>query len=211
MKTGIKICGLTDAETLRVAASCGARWAGLVFFPPSPRALAPDQAASLVSAAPSLTLTGLYVDPDDELLARTSSLPLGLIQLHGSETPRRVAEIRARFGRPVMKALKIAGPEDLLSLSDYEQVADWILFDAKAPPSSALPGGNGAVFDWTLLKHVTPSRPWMLSGGLTPDNVGAALSVLQPDAVDVSSGVEDAPGRKSAAKIRDFIHAVRSA
>jgi len=135
----------------------------------------------------------------------------GLIQLHGTETPQRVAAIKARFGLPVMKALKIAGPEDLEPLPLYEDVADWILFDAKAPSGSTLPGGNGVVFDWNVLKSVKPRRPWMLSGGLTPENVGEALKVLKPHAVDVSSGVEDAPGRKNADKIRAFIQAVKGA
>ncbi len=209
--TDVKICGLKDPSHLRLAAETGARYAGLVFFPKSPRHLDRDAAAALARHAPrTLTLTGLFVDPDEDFLAEMlRSVPFTMIQLHGKESPRRVQDIRARTGLPVMKALSIAGPEDLPTLADYEAVADWILFDAKS--DSALPGGNGLVFDWQILKNVRPRKPWMLSGGLTPQNVAAALSVLQPDAVDVSSGVEDAPGIKSPDKIKAFIQAVKEA
>jgi phosphoribosylanthranilate isomerase len=211
VKTHVKICGLRDPDHLRLAASAGARYAGLVFFPRSPRAVSRDEASSLVRTAPSaLQLVGLFVDPDDGLLENIiRHVPLHMIQLHGKETPKRVAEIRTRFGLPVMKAVPVASPEDLAPLPSYEEVADWILFDAKAPQGSDLPGGNGLVFDWQLLKEIKPRKPWMLSGGLTAENVGAALSVLRPTAVDVSSGVEDHPGVKNADKIRAFISAIR--
>lgn len=210
---GIKICGLTDPESIRVSSAAGAGFLGFVFYPPSPRSVPVDAAQSLRSVVPGgVVPVGLFVDPDDELLgAVLPRLKPGLIQLHGSETPQRVGAIKARYGLPVMKALKIAGPEDLETLSLYEEVSDWILFDAKAPTGSTLPGGNGVVFDWSVLKSITPRRPWMLSGGLTTENVGEALKVLSPDAVDVSSGVEDAPGRKNADKIRAFIQAVKGA
>ncbi len=211
--TDIKICGLRDPSHLRLAASLGSRFAGLVFFPRSPRHVTRDEAAMLARSAPdTLEIAGLFVDPDDALLQETvQHMPLRMIQLHGSEPPKRVAEIRARTGLRVMKAMPVAGPEDLEGLQDYEDVADWILFDAKAPAGSELPGGNGLVFDWALLKGVKPRRPWMLSGGLTPENVAAALTVLHPDAVDVSSGVEDAPGVKSPDKIKAFIQAAKGA
>lgn len=211
--TDIKICGLSDPGSIRVAANAGARFAGFVFYPPSPRAITADAAQALGQAVPSqMTSVGLFVDPDDDLLSlAVSRLKPGLIQLHGNETPQRLTAIKARFGLPVMKALKIAGPEDLSELAVYEQVSDWILFDAKAPKGSTLPGGNGLVFDWNVLKSVTPRRPWMLSGGLSSENVGEALRVLKPDAVDVSSGVEEAPGRKNPDKIKSFIQAVKEA
>jgi phosphoribosylanthranilate isomerase len=205
--TAVKICGLKDPEHLRLAARLGARYAGLVFYPPSPRAVSVPAAASLVAAGGGIGLVGLFVDPDDALLdAAIQAVPLAMIQLHGDESPKRVQDIRQRWKIPVMKALKVAAPEDLAGLSSYENICDWILFDAKS--SGPLPGGNGAVFDWTILKNIRPRKPWMLSGGLTPENVKLALSVLSPDAMDVSSGVEDAPGMKSPAKIQAFIDSV---
>ena len=211
--TDVKICGLSDPSSIAVAARAGARFAGFVFYPPSPRSISPDAALALGQAVPAhITSVALFVDPDDDLLgAIIPRLKPGLIQLHGNETPQRLSAIRARFGVAVMKALKIGGPEDLADLPVYEEVSDWILFDAKPPKDSVLPGGNGLVFDWNVLKSVAPRRPWMLSGGLTSDNVGAALSVLKPDAIDVSSGVEDAPGRKNHDKIISFIQAVKGA
>ncbi len=210
--TDIKICGLKDPSHLRLAASLGARYAGLVFFPRSPRNLGLEAAGSLSHQAPStLTLTALLVDPDDALLdAVIRAVKPGLIQLHGSESPARTAGIRARTGLPVMKALSIAGPEDLAPIAEFEAVADMLLFDAKAPAGSHLPGGNGVVFDWNVLKGINPRKPWMLSGGLTPQNVGEALKVLKPAAVDVSSGVEESPGVKSPDKIRAFVDAVKN-
>lgn len=210
--TDLKICGLKDPSHLRLAASLGVRYAGLVFFPRSPRNLSLDTARTLAQQAPAtLTLTALLVDPDDALLEEVvRAVNPGLIQLHGHETPARVAGIRARTNLPVMKALSIAAQEDLAPISEFEAVADMLLFDAKAPAGSHLPGGNGIVFDWNVLKDVRPRKPWMLSGGLTPENVAAALNVLTPDAVDVSSGVEDSPGVKSEEKIRAFVSAVKN-
>ncbi len=210
--TDLKICGLKDPAHLRLCASLGVRYAGLVFFPRSPRNLSLEEAASLaLQAPPTLTLTALLVDPDDTLLdAVVSKVKPRLLQLHGHEIPSRIAQIRARTGLPVMKALSIAAREDLAGMPEFEQVADMLLFDAKAPAGSHLPGGNGIVFDWTILKDVRPAKPWMLSGGLTPENVAAALAVLKPAAVDVSSGVEDSSGVKSPDKIRAFAAAVKN-
>lgn len=206
--TDVKICGFRDPDHLRFAAAKGVRYAGLVFYPPSPRHLALGEAAALAKAAgPHTTTVGLFVNPDDETLGHTlAALPLGMIQLHGDETPKRVQEIRIRAGKPIIKALKVAAPEDLSQVAAYADVADWLLFDAKS--AGALPGGNGVAFDWQILKDLNLKKPWMLSGGLTPENVAAALAVLSPTAVDVSSGVESAPGVKSPEKISAFITAV---
>ncbi len=207
-----KICGLKTPESLRCAAESGARFAGFVFFPKSPRALDRDQARVLAGMVPTgMRSVGLFVDADDAWLDHVlNAVPLDMIQLHGQEDVARVAWIKNRYKLPVMKALAVAGPEDLTTLEDYERVADWLLFDAKAPEGAALPGGNGLVFDWTILKNAAHKKPWMLAGGLTPDNVAAALSVLQPDAVDVSSGVEASAGIKDHDKIRAFLDAVRA-
>ncbi len=209
--TDIKICGLKDPSHLRLAASLGVRYAGLVFFPRSPRSLGLEEAKSLAKQAPSsLTLTALLVDPDDGLLdAVLRAVSPKLIQLHGNENPARVAQIRTMTGLPVMKALSIAAKEDLAPLADFDAVADMLLFDAKAPLGSNLPGGNGIVFDWSVLKDIRLKKPWMLSGGLNAENVGTALAVLTPAAVDVSSGVEEAAGVKSEEKIRAFVAAVK--
>ncbi len=210
--TDIKICGLKDPSHLRLAASLGARYAGLVFFPRSPRNLSVEAASTLASQSPeTLTLTALLVDPDDALLDEVvRKVRPRLLQLHGAESPARVAYVRARTGLPVMKAISISSREDLAPLPEFEQVADILLFDAKAPAGSHLPGGNGIVFDWNILKEVRPAKPWMLSGGLTPENVGTSIGLLMPAAVDVSSGVEDSPGVKSPDKIRAFVSAVKN-
>ncbi len=181
-----------------------------MFYPPSPRALTPDIAGNLARMLPTgIRAVGLFVDASDEQIASvTARVPLDLLQLHGNETPRRVAEIRGRFGMPVMKAIRVATAEDLLPLTDYESVADWILFDAKPPPSvTSLPGGTGIAFDWQLLRGVRISKPWMLSGGLTAANLAEAVALTAAKMVDVSSGVEDGPGIKSAVKIREFLAA----
>jgi phosphoribosylanthranilate isomerase len=150
---------------------------------------------------------GLFVDPSDEQLAAvTARVPLDMLQLHGDETPRRVAEIRARFGTQVMKAIRVATAEDLVPLADYESAADWILFDAKPPKSvTTLPGGTGIAFDWQLLQRVKVTRPWMLSGGLNAGNLAEAVSLTGAKMADVSSGVEDAPGVKSVTRIGEFL------
>jgi len=205
-----KICGINDADAMRAAAEAGADLVGFVFFPPSPRAVTPQQAASI--ARPGPARVGLFVDPsDDDIAAVLAALPLDVIQLHGEETPSRCAAVRARFGLPVMKALGIASAGDLDALADYAPVVDRFLLDAKAPPGAPLPGGNAAPFDWTLTAGRTIPRPWLLAGGLTPDNVAQAIAVSGAPGVDVSSGVERARGVKDPARIAAFVSAARGA
>jgi phosphoribosylanthranilate isomerase len=181
-----------------------------VFYPPSPRALTPDIARDLSRLLPTgVRAVGLFVDAGDaEIGAVTGRVPLDMLQLHGEETPRRIAEIRARFALPVMKAIRVATADDLAPLPDYEAAADWILFDAKPPRNvTALPGGTGIAFDWQLLRTVSVRKPWMLSGGLTAANLAEAVALTGAKMVDVSSGVEDRPGAKSVARIREFLAA----
>lgn len=208
-----KICGVRTREAAVAAARGGARWIGFVFFPKSPRALTPLEALALAEGVPpALGTVGLFVDPDDELLEQTlGQVPLDMIQLHGEEPPRRVAEIRARFDRPVMKAIKVAKPDDVGRAEDYLGAADRLLFDSKAPKSlkNALPGGNAIAFDWRILAGRSWSKPWMLSGGLGPDNVGEAIGITGATAVDVSSGVESRPGVKATDKIAAFLEATQ--
>lgn len=208
-----KICGLKTTDMVHVAVDAGADAVGFVFFPPSPRAVTPDEVLSLTASARTVKRVGLFVDPDDDLLHDASDAgELDLIQLHGSESPERVAEIRDLTGIEVMKAIKVENADDFASVSAYEEVADWLLFDAKAPKAmkNALPGGNGISFDWTLLADRNWVKPWMLSGGLTVDNLVDAVRVSGAAWVDVSSGVEDRPGEKSADLIRQFIEQVNS-
>jgi len=208
-----KICGVSDVAALEAAVTGGARWVGFVFFPRSPRAVTPEQAAALApQAAGRIERVGLFVDPDDALLEETlRKVPLEMLQLHGGETPRRLGEIRARWKLPVMKAVKIARAEDLAAVADYAAVVDRILFDAKAPKemAGALPGGNALAFDWRLLAGRRWPKPWMLSGGLKPENLAEAVSLTGATAVDVSSGVEERPGVKDPARIRAFLDTAR--
>lgn len=206
----LKICGLRRPEDLAAAAKAGAHYAGFVFFPPSPRALSPAEARALVLAAPvGMAKVGLVVDADDAMLdALLAEVPLDMLQLHGSETPARVAAIRARHGLPVMKAVGVSTAEDVARIADYWPVADQILVDAKAPKGAALPGGNGVAFDWGLLHNRRWPVPWMLAGGLAADNVAEALRVTGARQVDVSSGVESAPGVKDPARIAAFAAAL---
>lgn len=205
----VKICGLTRPEHVAAAVEAGAAFVGFVFFPKSPRNLTPEAAATLaLEVPPGVARVGLFVNPDDALLdVVLAVVPLDILQLHGSETPDRVAEIKARTGLPVMKAVGVAGPQDLDALWDYGLVADMLLVDAKAPKDAALPGGNGLAFDWRLLVGRKFLTPWMLAGGLTPDNVAEAVRLTGARIVDVSSGVESAPGEKDGALIRDFVAA----
>ncbi len=208
----VKICGIKDLAGLEAARMAGADMVGFVFFPPSPRAVTPGEAAML---ARSYTLgpkrVGLFVDPDDATLAATlAEVPLDILQLHGEESPGRVGEIRARFGKPVMKALGIGSKADLARLADYADQVDYFLLDARPPPGSALPGGNALAFDWALMKGESPPRPWLLAGGLTPDNVAAAIAASGASGVDVSSGVERARGVKDPAAIAAFVTAARA-
>ena len=205
----VKICGLkTPADVAAVAAS-GAAYAGLVFFAKSPRNLTIPAARALALAAPvGLAKVALVVDADDAFLdAITEAMPLDMLQLHGHETPDRVAEVRARYGLPVMKAVGVADEGDLAAVFDYSLVADQILVDAKPPKNADLPGGNGLSFDWRLVAQRRWLRPWMLAGGLRPDNVAEAIRLTNARQVDVSSGVESAPGVKDAARIADFVRA----
>lgn len=209
----VKICGVRTPEALRAAADGGARAVGFVFYPPSPRAVTPEIAANLARMLPTgVRAFGLFVDASDDLIADvTARVPLDMLQLHGDETPRRVAEIRGRFGLPVMKAIRVATADDLTTLADYEVVADWILFDAKPPRNvTSLPGGTGIAFDWQLLQRVKVARPWMLSGGLTSSNLAEAVSLTGAKMVDVSSGVEERPGVKNVDRIREFLAAAAS-
>lgn len=213
MSVAVKICGLTRLEDLTAAARAGARYGGLVFYARSPRNLAPAQAAALAMQAPAgLARVGLFVDPDDAALdAVLGHVPLDILQLHGRETPARVAAIKARTGLPVMKAVGVASPADLDALWDHGLVADMLLIDAKPAADAALPGGNGLAFDWRLLVGRRFLKPWMLAGGLTPDNVAEAVRLTGARAVDVSSGVESAPGVKDAARIAAFVAAAGAA
>jgi phosphoribosylanthranilate isomerase len=184
-----------------------------VFFGKSPRNVTPEVARDLALEAPvGLAKVGLMVNPTDEFLDEVMRLvPLDMVQLHGAETPERVAEVRARWGLPVMKAVGVGAAEDLEKLAVYQKVADQILVDAKPPKGADLPGGNGLAFDWKLIAGRRWSRPWMLAGGLTPENVGLAVAMTGTAQVDVSSGVESAPGIKDAGKVRAFVEAAKGA
>ena len=214
MSVEAKICGINTPESLEAAVARGAAFVGLNFYPPSPRAVTADQAAGLAARVPpGVTRVGLFVDPGDDILTETlAKVPLDLIQLHGGEAPRRVAEIRARHGLPIMKVIKVARAEDLAAAADFLGVADRLLFDAKAPKSmkNALPGGNAVAFDWQILAGRRWPLPWMLSGGLTPENLAEAVRVTGALEVDVASGVEDRPGLKSAEKIAAFLAAAQN-
>lgn len=207
----VKICGLTSAEAVAAAADAGARYVGFVFFPKSPRNISVDLAAELAAEVPpGIAKVALVVNADNAVLDEiTSRVPLDMLQLHGSETPERVAEVRARYGLPVMKAVGIADAADLARIDDYIGVADQILVDAKPPKEAELPGGNGLAFDWRLLQGRHWTVPWMLAGGLTPRNVALAAKLTGARQVDVSSGVESAPGMKDEGLVRDFLGAVR--
>lgn len=207
---GIKICGLNNIETLRVACDAGADFVGFVFYPPSPRAVTPAQAANLTAHVPETVKTvGLFVNPTDEEIATTLlTARTDIIQLHGDEPPNRVATLRAHSGKPVIKALRIATRADLSTAALYAPVADYLLFDARVE-GSPLPGGNAQSFDWSILTGFTCPTPWFLAGGLTPQNVAEAIKQTGTRLVDVSSGVEIRAGIKCPEKIRDFITAAR--
>jgi phosphoribosylanthranilate isomerase len=207
----VKICGLKTLADIAAVTAARAAYGGFVFFPKSPRHLTLVQALPLMLAAPpGLCKVALVVDADDAMLdALTAALPVDMLQLHGHESPARVAEVKARYGLPVMKAVGVAEAGDLAQVMDYALVADQILVDAKPPKGSALPGGNGLAFDWRLVAQRRWLRPWMLAGGLTPDNVAEAVRLTNARQVDVSSGVESAPGVKDVAKIAAFADAAR--
>jgi len=213
MDVRVKICGLREEAHVAAAVEAGARYVGFVFFAKSPRNVTVETAARLAATVPpGVAKVALVVDATDaELDAMVAAVPLDMLQLHGNESPDRVAGIRARFGLPVMKAVGIAGPEDVEKIALYGKVADQILVDAKAPKGAAVPGGNGLSFDWTLIARKYWPCPWMLAGGLTPDNVAEAIRLTGARQVDVSSGVELAPGVKDAGLIRAFVAAAQAA
>jgi len=194
---------------MQAAVDAGASYVGLVFFPKSPRNVTIAQAVKVAQAVPfGVAKVALVVNADDAMLDEiTNTVPLDILQLHGAETPARVAEIRARYGLPVMKAVGIADEADLPSLNAYAQVSDQILVDAKPPKSADLPGGNGLSFDWRLIAGRRWPVPWMLAGGLTPENVAEAIALTGAAQVDVSSGVESVPGVKDPATIAAFCKA----
>ncbi|MEO0502974.1 MAG: phosphoribosylanthranilate isomerase [Pseudomonadota bacterium] len=206
----VKICGLSRPEHVSAAAEAGAAYVGYVFFPKSPRNVSLDTARALaVGTAPGVAKVALVVNADDAFLdALTAQVPLDMLQLHGSEPPERVAAVKARYGLPVMKAVGIAGPDDLAALDAYGRVADQILVDTKAPKGADRPGGNGATFDWSLIAGRRWPVPWMLAGGLTTENVAGAVRATGARQIDLSSAVETAPGQKDAGLIRDFMAAV---
>src|SRR5512135_1368935 len=213
MPLSIKICGLKIPEALDVALESGADLVGFVFFAPSPRHLGLAAARLLGERASGRAgKVALTVDADDSTLrAVVEALKPDMLQLHGVETPERVAALRTRFGLPVMKALPIAERKDLSRIDLYKRVADRLIFDARAPQDATRPGGLGQPFDWTLLKGIDAGIPFMLSGGLDAGNVAEALRITRAPGVDVSSGVERAPGEKDPDKIRAFIRAARQA
>ena len=207
----VKICGLKTPEALDAALVAGADMVGFVFFPPSPRNLGIEAARALGERVQGRAKkVALSVDATDAELDRVvEALKPDMLQLHGKETPERVVAVRSRFQLPVMKALPIEARADLAPIRIYEKVADWLLFDARAPREATRPGGLGKTFDWTLLENLDLKIPFMLSGGLDAANVAEAVRITRPPAVDVSSGVERAPGEKDPDKIRDFIRAAR--
>ncbi len=212
MMIDVKICGLRTPEAVWAAAEEGSAYLGFVFFSPSPRNIAPEKAAKLIANAPKAARkVGLFVDAGDDAIQATLDLcPLDILQLHGKETPERTAQVRRRFGLPVIKAISIAGSSDIERALAFEPVCDILLFDAKPPPAASAPGGNALAFDWALLAGRSWSRPWMLAGGLNVSNLAEALAISQASVVDVSSGVESARGVKDPNKIRQFLRLSRS-
>jgi phosphoribosylanthranilate isomerase len=207
-RLAIKICGLSTPDTVGAAIRAGASHIGFISFPKSPRHVAPEQMRALAAMAPDVERVGVVVDADDELLAELVAMgSLTALQLHGKETPARAAAIRQRFGLPVWKAISVKTAADIASSSIYAGAADMLLFDAKTPDGAALPGGMGLRFDWSLLRGIHPVLPWGLSGGLGPDNVAQALEITGAPLIDISSGVESAPGIKAVDKIIAFCEA----
>lgn len=205
----VKICGVRTPAEMQAVAAAGAAYVGLNFFPKSPRFVSLDAARAVALAAPDgLCKVALVVDADDAVLdAIVDAVPLDMLQLHGHEPPERVADVKARYGLPVMKVIGVAIEADLALLQDYSLVSDQIMVDAKAPKDALLPGGNGLAFDWRLLVGRKWLRPWMLAGGLTPENVADAIRLTGAQQVDVASGVENAPGVKDAARVAAFVKA----
>jgi phosphoribosylanthranilate isomerase len=210
MAVAAKICGLSSEAAIAAAVAGGAAYVGFVFYPPSPRSIGPARAGELCAAVPAaVQRVALFVDADDTAIrAVLDAAPIDILQFHGGESPERVVDAKRRFGRRVMKAISVAGPEDVDVASGYEGAADLLLFDAKPPRrADALPGGNGLAFDWQVIAGRDWRLPWMLSGGLTAALLPEAVRISGALAVDVSSGVESAPGRKDVEKIRAFLAA----
>lgn len=212
MTVAVKICGLTQPEHVRAVAEAGARYCGFVFFPKSPRNVSLTTAQNLATLAPpGLCKVALVVDADDAFLDQMlETVPIDMLQLHGRETPERVAEVRARYRLPVMKAVGVATAADLPRLDVYGEVADQLLVDAKPAPGGDLPGGNGVSFDWRLIAGREWALPWMLAGGLTPENVGEAVRLTGARQVDVSSGVEAGAGLKDSDLVSRFVQAANA-
>ncbi|MGE4609886.1 MAG: phosphoribosylanthranilate isomerase [Paracoccaceae bacterium] len=209
----VKICGLTTPESVEAAVQAGASYIGFNFFSKSPRFVSSARAAELVELVPERVINvALTVNPDDEMLREiTAAFSVDVLQLHGSESPERVHEIKLKFGIPVMKVLGIAEKSDIAAIDTYSEVADMLLVDAKPPKGSALPGGNAVTFDWRLIADLEWTVPWMLAGGLTPENVAEAGRLTGAPMVDVASGVESAPGVKDLDKIAAFVKAAKGA
>lgn len=211
MPVSVKICGLKTFDAIDAAVEAGADYVGLVFFAKSPRNVGTSEAAGLARhVAGRAKVVALLVDPDDAFVSEVMrEVAPDILQLHGSETPQRLAAIKALAGVPVMKAIKVETKADAAEALAYNGIADIILFDAKAPKGAVLPGGNGIAFDWHALEEVAPQVEYMLSGGLTAENVATAIRLTGAKAVDVSSGVERAPGEKDCTLIRAFIAAAK--
>jgi phosphoribosylanthranilate isomerase len=212
MSLFVKICGINAPDALMAAVDGGADMVGFVFYPPSPRHLTPPEAALLADMVPSgIDRVGVFVDPTDDRLEQIlSQVRLDLLQLHGEEDLARIGQIRSRFGLPIIKAVKVATAADI-DVDAIARAVDWLLFDARPPSGqSTLPGGNAAAFDWRLMAGRCFSRPWLLSGGLTTENLASAVAISAAKAVDVSSGVEERPGRKTPARIRAFLDTAKA-
>jgi phosphoribosylanthranilate isomerase len=211
MPLTVKICGLSTPETLDAALIAGADMVGFVFFPPSPRHVSLDVAEKLGRQAKKVVKVALSVDADDALLANSiEALRPQILQLHGKESVARIRDIKQKFGLPVMKAIAVETKADLAALPGYAAVCDRILFDAKPPKDATRPGGLGAAFDWHLLEGLHLKLPFMVSGGLNAENVAEAVRITRAGGVDISSGVESAPGIKDPDMIRAFIRAARA-
>lgn len=208
-----KICGVTNRTDLEALSYVTARWVGMVFYPPSPRNLAPADALAIAGRLPiTFQRVGVFVDPTNDLIdAVAQQVPLNAIQLHGNESPERVVEIHQRVGIQTIKAISVEKEEDIARADIYEPIVNWLMFDAKTPPEADRPGGMGLSFDWRLLAGRKWRRPWILSGGLTPGNVAEAIRTSGAEYVDVSSGVESGPGAKDPDLVRQFLQAVASA
>jgi phosphoribosylanthranilate isomerase len=211
MPVEVKICGVSDPSALVAAVKGGARYVGFVFFPRSPRFVTAVRAAALAQDVPAgIMRVGLFVDADDETISDILSVvPLDVLQLHGRESPARVTAVRERFRLPIMKAIALSEESDLVAVAEYAQVADRLLFDAHPPANATRPGGNAQPFDWRLLAGRSWRLPWLLAGGLTAANLAEAVRLSGATGVDVSSGVEDAPGHKNIARIKEFLDVAR--